>query len=160
MGRPSCFIVVVFFFAHSILFTGRCDGEFMYDIEVEALDPLPVTVPLMQSELGRYMSTNLLKCCVCYDIGPVFASTEPHMLMDEVVCKLICAAMVILFSSCLYFVLSRQCQRTLLLSNPLLSDVTLCCQGSNTDHFSVAGLNEGKVGALASHSDIVFVVVL
>ena len=41
---------------HSVLFTGKCDGEFSYDIELEALDPLPVTVPLMQTELGRYVS--------------------------------------------------------------------------------------------------------
>ena len=67
MGRSSSF-VVVFFCAHSILFTGRCDGKFMYDIEVEALDPLPVTVPLMQSELGRYICINILKPCVRYGL--------------------------------------------------------------------------------------------
>ena len=73
--------------------------------------------------------------------------------MDSVV-------LVTLFSSCLHFVLSRQCQRTLLLPNPLPSDVTLCCQCSNTDHFSVAGLNEGKVGVFEFHLYLVFVVVL
>ena len=98
MERSSCFIVVVFFWAHSILFTGRCDGEFMYDIEVEALDPLPVTVPLMQSELGRYMYIYIYinikaLCLLQYHICLYLLALHAF----GVVCGLGCAGDTVLF---------------------------------------------------------------
>ena len=39
--------------AHSIVLMGRSDGELMYRLELESLDPEPVSVPLLTTELGK-----------------------------------------------------------------------------------------------------------
>lgn len=36
------------------MFEGSIDGEFWYDIKLEALNPEPVSMPVMECEVGRY----------------------------------------------------------------------------------------------------------
>lgn len=40
---------------YRVMFEGSSDGEFWYEINLEALNPEIVQIPLMECEVGRYI---------------------------------------------------------------------------------------------------------